>query len=339
MDDTPLPLSPRICIVGAGAIGGLFGVRMAQAGAQVSVLARGATLQAIRSQGWTLQHDGTASTVHVAASDDAAALGPQDVVLTAVKAFALPGVAAQVAAMLGPRTVVVPALNGVPWWFTDPAAGLPVRAPLARLDPDGELARHLPVARVIGGVVYPACSTPAPGVAKLHSGSRVVFGEAGRPAGSPASQRLQDWVALLQRAGFEAEASGDIRTEAWKKLLGNACFNPVSLLTGSPTDRMIDDPEVYALFVAMMGEVLAVGRAMGVDAAIEPPARLAITRKLGNVKTSMLQDAEAGRPVEIDAILGAVADIASALDVAAPHCRAVLAMAQLRARALLPAQG
>ena len=331
MSPPVLPAHPRVCVIGAGAIGGLFGVRLAQAGARLSVVARGATLAALQAEGWTLEAGGKREVAPVQSVSDARLLGVQDVVVLAVKAYSLGEVMPHLAPLLGPATLVVPALNGVPWWFTDPAAGLPVHGALERADPGGRVAASLPVGAVIGCVAYTACSTPTPGVARHDSGSRMVFGEVATARGLPPSPRLQALVAWLKGAGLDAEASSDLRVEVWKKLLGNACFNPVSVLTGSATDRLIDDPAVHALFTRLMHETLAVGRAMGVDAGIEPPARLAITRQLGHIKTSMLQDAEAGRPLEVDAILGAVTELARRLGVATPVADTVYALTRMRA--------
>jgi 2-dehydropantoate 2-reductase len=329
----------KVCVVGAGAIGGFFGARLANGHAEVSVVARGPTLQALQWRGWVLESDGQRIAVPVRAVVDASELGPQDMVIIAVKAFALAQVAPMIQPLLGPSTIVVPALNGVPWWFALGTAGLPGSGRLHSVDPQGLIEATIPLAAVLGAVVYPACSTPEPGVTRHSSGNRVVFGEVATPAGSPPSQRLQRLVDLMNRAGFDAEGSTDIRTEVWKKLLGNACFNPISLLTGSATDLLIDDPAIYRLFTTMMTETLAVGRAIGIDVAMQVADRIALTRKLGNVKTSMLQDGEASRPVEIDAILGAVNEIAAALGVATPTNDTLYALAQMRARAcgLLPA--
>lgn len=327
----------KICVIGAGAIGGFFGARLAH-DHDVSVVARGATLEALQTRGWVLESAGQRMVAPVRAVARPEELGPQDVVIVAVKAPALAQVATMVRSLLGPSTLVVPALNGVPWWFTLGQTELAVRSRLHSVDPQGLIEAAIPTEAVLGAVVYPACATPEPGVTRHHSGSRVVFGEVSRPAGAPPSERLSAWVEGLKGAGFDAEASTDIRQEVWKKLLGNACFNPVSLLTGCATDILIDDPGIYRLFTSMMTETLAVGRALGLELAIPVAERIALTRKLGHVKTSMLQDAEAGRPVEIHAILGAVTEMADALGVAAPACETVYALARMRARCagLLP---
>ena len=321
------PTLPKICVVGAGAIGGFFGARLARGFADVSVVARGATLECLQRRGWVLEQQGQRQATPVRAVADAGQLGVQDVVLIAVKAYALIDILPLVRPLIGPDTLVVPALNGVPWWFTQGAA-----APLERSDPDGAITAAVPTRQVLGAVVYPACSSPEPGVTRHNSGSRVVFGEPGAAAGTPPSTRLTAWVRLLKSAGFDAETSSDIRTEVWRKLLGNACFNPVSLLTGAATDLLIDDPDIYRLFGTMMGETLAVGAALGINPGIEAADRIALTRKLGNIKTSMLQDAETGRSVEIDAILGAVVELGRKHGVATPALDVVYALARMRAR-------
>ncbi len=322
----------KVCVIGAGAIGGYFGARLAHSGAQVSVVARGRTLEALRDRGWVLESGNERVMAPVRAVTDTTALGPQDVVILAVKAYSVADVAPMVAPLLTGSTIVVPALNGVPWWFTRGGTDLPISARLASVDPDGGIERAVPIEAVIGSVVYPSCSSPEPGVCHHHSGTKLVFGDVLTTAGGAPSPRVVEFVTSMKAAGFDAEGNANIRSEVWKKLLGNACFNPVSLITGSPTDLMIDEPRIHALFVAMMQESLAVARALGIDAAIEPVARIALTRKLGHVKTSMLQDAEAGRPVEIEAILGAVIEIAGKVGIPVPICNAVYGLARMRAQ-------
>lgn len=321
---------PRVCVVGAGAIGGFFGAKLAQGHADVSVLARGRTLEALRRDGWVLESGNSRVASAVRASDDPHELGLQDIVFIAVKAYALADVAARIAPLLGPDTIVVPAVNGVPWWFTMGDNGLPVKRRLQSLDADGAIEAAIPFERLVGAVVYPACSSPAPGVARHHSGSRLVFGEPGRHAAP--TVRVAQLVSFLRSAGFDAETTTDIRSELWKKLLGNACFNPVSVLAGCSTDQLIDDAGIYRLFEKMMAETLAVGQALGLALDIRVPDRIAVTRKLGCVKTSMLQDAEAGRPLEVDAILGAVNELAAALSQPTPANDIVYALTRMRAQ-------
>lgn len=321
---------PRVCVIGAGAVGGFFGAKLAQGHADVSVLARGRTLEALQRDGWVLESGTSRVASPVRASDDPRDLGLQDIVFVAVKAYALADIAGQIAPLLGPDTIVVPAVNGVPWWFTLGENGLPVQDRLQSLDADGVIEAAIPIERVVGAVVYPACSSPAPGVARHHSGSRLVFGEPGAHAAP--TVRVAQLVSFLRNAGFEAETTTDIRSELWKKLLGNACFNPVSVLAGCSTDQLIDDAGIYRLFNKMMAETLAVGQALGLALDIRVPDRIALTRKLGSVKTSMLQDVEAGRPVEIDAILGAVNELAVALGKATPANDIVYSLVHMRAQ-------
>jgi len=317
----------KIGIIGAGAIGGFFAARLARRGHDVSVLARGATLDALRNHGLRLDSGGSSHSVQVNASDNAQSLGTQDVVVLAVKAPSLEQVLPALAAMRSPDTVVVPALNGLPWWYFLGTSGPLASYRLGLVDPHGAIERAAPVESVLGCVVFPACSVAAPGHVVHASGNRIVFGE---PAGGT-SARAQTLAGVFQDAGFDAEASATIRQEIWLKLLGNACFNPVSLLTRSATDLLIDDPRVHALFAQMMREALAVGAAIGIPVAIEPEQRLALTRRLGHIKTSMLQDAEASRPVEIEAILGALVEVAAAIKVPAPLLTAVYALARMHA--------
>jgi 2-dehydropantoate 2-reductase len=328
----------KIGIVGAGAIGGFFAARLALAGHDVSMLARGATLDVLRQRGLRLDSGGQSHVVPVTASDSAAELGPQEALVLAVKAPSLAQVAPLLAPMCNTHTMVVPALNGIPWWFFLAASGPLAGRRLAAVDADGSIGQAIALHRVLGCVVFPACSVAAPGHVVHASGNRIVFGE---PAGG-LSARAQAMAALFVGAGFDADASADIRKDVWLKLLGNACFNPVSLLTRCATDLLIDDPAIHALFVTMMRESLAIGAAVGVPVAIEPEQRLALTRKLGHIKTSMLQDAQAGRPVELDAILGALVEVADASGVPAPTLGAVYALARMHAASaglISPAQG
>lgn len=327
----------KICIIGAGAIGGYLGVRLANSGAQVSVLARGQTLQAIQARGWILEEGKERLVAQVSASDNVAALGPQDIIILTVKAHALQDVAGMVPALCHADTIVIPAINGIPWWFTQgldnseaPAQQLPTQ--LMALDPSGVIADAIDPGRIMGCVVYPSCYSPEPGVSHHSSGNRLVLGEISGHANQSNQDRLDRVVALFNAAGLVAEKTSAIRSAVWEKLLGNACFNPVSMLTGSQTDLMIDDPAIYRLFVTLMDEVIAVGAALGIAVSVTPHQRLAVTRKLGAVKTSMLQDTEAGRPVEIEAILGAFVELAASLHMATPIAGAIYALARMRAQ-------
>jgi 2-dehydropantoate 2-reductase len=278
------------------------------------VLARGATLTALRERGWSL--DGVARPV--TASDDPTDLGEQDVVILTVKAHALPGLAPALKPLLGPDTVVVPALNGVPWWF------FPDRA-LRSVDPDGTIAATIDRSRVIGCVVHLSAAVTAPGEAALAAGNGLILGE---PDGG-ASARLDAVAELL--SGFDVTLSADVRRDVWYKLWGNMTVNPISALTGATADRILDDPLVNGFAHAVMREAAAIGARIGCPIEQSPVDRNAVTRRLGAFKTSMLQDAEAGRPLEIDAMLTAVREIAGALDVPTPSLDALLGLTRLAA--------
>jgi len=247
-----------------------------------------------------------------------------------VKAPALASAAAALSPLLGEETLVVPTQNGLPWWYFLAAKGTLRGQRLRAVDPDGAIEAALPISRVIGAVVFPSCSCPEPGLVRLAAGSRLVFGE---PDGG-ASARVERLVGHFNDAGFSAEASGDLRAEIWLKLLGNTCWGPASLLTGVATDRMIDDERLARMFLGIMEEILALGRAIGIAPDIRPAERMAITRELGSVKTSMLQDVEAGRTVEIDAIAGALVETAEAIGFPVPLLATVYALARMRARVL-----
>ncbi|QGZ65033.1 ketopantoate reductase family protein [Paraburkholderia acidisoli] len=318
----------RIAIVGAGAIGGHFAARLALAGHQVSMLARGATLRALAQHGlrYASPEQGERA-IDVNASGECAALGEQDLVVIALKSHALPELAASLAPLMGARTVVLPVGNGLPWWYflvsDQPLEGLR----LTSVDPAGVIERAIDIERVLGGSVMASCSSPAPGCVVHHSGGKVVLGE----PGGGMSERAAHWAQVLAAAGLGATASHDIRRDLWLKLLGNVCANPLSVLTQASTDRIVDDPLTHAVFADLMRECVTLGRRAGLAVDIDVAARLAQTRALGAIKTSMLQDLEAGRRLELDAILGAPLECAARVGFDAPLMRAVHALARLRA--------
>ena len=324
----------RVAIVGAGAIGGWIGVRLARAGHAVSVLARGETLRALRQGPWRLESGGEALSAGVEASDDAAALGVQDVVIIALKGPALPHVAPALVPLIGPDTLIVPAMNGVPWWFLLGGGGELGPLPLASVDPDGAIAAALPFDQVVGCVVHASAATSAPGKVVHKAGNRIILGE---PAGG-ASPRLERVAGLFEGTGFEAERSADIRYDIWYKLWGNMTMNPISAFTGATCDRLLDDDLVSAFVLRVMEEARAIGSRIGCAIAERGEDRNAVTRKLGAFKTSMLQDADAGRPIEIDQLLSAPREIARALGLATPDLDALTGLARLfgRSRGLYP---
>lgn len=320
----------QIAIVGAGAIGGWLGVHLARTGAQVSVLARGDTLRTVQSQGLQLHQGGQLQTVPVKASQDAAALGVQDLVVIAVKAPALAAVAQQVGPLIGPHTVVLTAMNGVPWWFLQGFGGALSGAHLDSVDPGGVIAQHIPDAHILGGVVHASCSVDAPGVIRHHFGNGLILGE---PCGAD-TPRVQALVALLVQAGFNATVSAQIQKDVWYKLWGNMTINPISAFTGATTDLILDDPLVCDFVSSIMLEAKAIGAHMGIPIAQTPEDRHAVTRKLGAFRTSMLQDVDAGKPVELDALVSAVRELGQLTGVSTPFTDALLGLSRLHARGL-----
>jgi 2-dehydropantoate 2-reductase len=316
----------KVCIYGAGAIGLLIGARLAATGShQVSAVARGATLAALKQHG--LRVDGFAGPISgpVTASADPGELGVQDVVVVAVKAPALADVARRIAPLLGPRTLIVPAMNGVPWWFCHglqgPAEGLALKS----VDPDGSIAAHLPLEHVIGCVVHAAASVSEPGKAYNQMGRGLVVGE---PRGG-VSERVQALKAALDAAGFETTASEMIQRDIWYKLWGNMTTNPISAITGATTDRIIGDELVRQLTSNAMLESGRIGERLGFAITQTPAERHAITRKLGAFKTSMLQDVEAGRAIEIDSLVGAVRELGRHVGVETPLIDAIFGLARV----------
>jgi len=269
----------RIAVVGLGAVGGLLAGRLARAGHAVSALARGETLARVRANGLQLESAGASVSVPLTASDDAATLGVHELVVIAVKAPALAAAAPAMAPLIGPETVLLPAMNGVPWWFL-PAA-LPDEAPLDSVDPGGALLAQLPLAQVLGCVVHLSSTSPAPGCVRHGVGERLIVGE---PAGGK-SGRLAAVCAALASAGFRVEASADVRRDLWYKLWGNMTMNPVSALTGALTDAILDDPLVRGFLLRCMAEAAAIGAQIGCPIAQLGDERLALTRELGGFKT------------------------------------------------------
>jgi 2-dehydropantoate 2-reductase len=322
----------KIAVVGLGAVGGLMAVRLAGAGHEVSALARGATLAAVREHGVRLLVGDQELRARVQAVDDAAKLGSQDLVVVALKGPALVDVAASLQPLLGAQTVVMPAMNGVPWWFLQPgsvAADAGLTDPsLPSVDPGGKIDAALPLARVLGCVVHLTCSSPEPGVVRHGFGDRLIVGEPARAH----SARVDTICAALAQAGFQAEASANIRNDIWYKLWGNMTVNPVSALTGAPTDRILDDPLVHDFIMQTMAEAAAIGARIGCPIDESGEDRMAVTRQLGSFRTSMLQDASAGRALEIDALVSAVHEIGSRLHIAMPHIGALLGLTRLMAR-------
>lgn len=319
----------KICVYGAGAVGGLIAAWLDRSGHEVSVIARNAPLEAIRKQGLRVRSQGETRSFRVRAESDTARLGPQDYVLVAVKAQSLAEVAANLAPLLGADTSIVTAMNGVPWWFFDRLRFGGGAERLESLDPGGVLSRAMPTERIVGCVVHLAASTPEPGFVSHNMGRKLILGEPGGRNGARAKRIAE----ALSAAGFEIQVSGEIEKEFWVKLLGNVSFNPVSALTVSTADRLIEDREVKAYMVEIMREVLAIGRAVGVDADIDPEARIDMARVLGPFKTSMLQDLEAGKRLEIDGLLAGTLEVARKAGVRAPFTESLFGLIRARAGA------
>ena len=316
----------KIAVVGLGAVGGLLAGRLARAGHAVAALARGATLERVRTSGLQLDSAGTSLSVPLPVSDDAASFGVQELVVIAVKAPALADAAPSMAPLIGPETVLLPAMNGVPWWFL-PAA-LPEEPTLESVDPGGLLLAQLPLAQVLGCVVHLSSSSPSPGRVRHGVGERLIVGE---PAGGK-SARLAAVCAALASAGFRVEASDDVKKDVWYKLWGNMTMNPVSALTGALSDAILDDALLRGFLLRCMAEAAAIGAQIGCPIAQLGEERLALTRELGGFKTSMLQDVEAGRAIELDSLVTAVNEIAARVGIDAPNIGALLGLTRVMAR-------
>jgi 2-dehydropantoate 2-reductase len=318
----------KVCILGTGAIGGFIGTRLAVAGrADVSAIARGATLAALREHGWRVKQGDTLLEARARASDKAADLGVQDLVVIAVKGPALTAAAQGIAPLLGAQTIVLPAMNGVPWWFCRGVAGFG-DAPLHSVDPGGAVAAAIPQHHVVGCVVHAATSAPEPGLVLHKMGQGLIIGE---PNGGK-SDRVQRVAELLIHAGFDVTHSSDVRYDIWYKLWGNLTMNPVSAITGATVDRVLADPLLREFCSAAMLEAAAIGERIGCRIEQRSEDRHAVTARLGAFKTSMLQDVEAGRAIELDAIVGVVQEIGQRLGQRTPHIDALFGLTRLFAR-------
>jgi 2-dehydropantoate 2-reductase len=318
----------KVCIYGAGAIGGWIGVKLAQAGCDVSVVARGATLEALRAHGLRLQEGEQTRHAPVRASAAPADLGVQDLVVIAVKAPAMAQVAQAIAPLLAPDTMVLTAMNGVPWWFFQGFGAEYEGTRLKAVDPQGLIAEAIPARHIVGCVVHASCALREPGFVQHHFGNKLIVGE---PSGA-STARLQQLAALLDKAGFETVVSEQIQKDAWYKLWGNMTVNPVSAFTGATTDLILEDELVRGFISAVMLEAREIGTRVGIPITQQPEDRHQVTRKLGAFKTSMLQDVEAHRPVEIDALVTVVKEMGELTGVATPFTDALLGLSRLHAR-------
>jgi 2-dehydropantoate 2-reductase len=321
----------KIAVVGAGAIGGYVGGWLAAGGQDVTFIARGANLDAIRRHGMhVIGEDGTEVTGRAAVFDKTSDAGPHDFVILAVKAHQVSAVAPDLAALCHAETAIVTMQNGIPWWYFHKHGGAYEGTPVKSADPDGSIARLIDADRIIGSVVYPAATLEAPGVVHVVEGKRFTLGE---PNGST-SARVQALSAAFTRAGFKAPVIADIRSEIWLKLWGNLSFNPISALTHATLVGLLTFPLTRELSVQMMREAESVANKLGVTFRVGIDKRIAGAEKVGEHKTSMLQDLEAGRPMEIDALVGAVVELGRLTQTPTPHIDAVYALVSLLAREL-----
>lgn len=323
----------RICIVGAGSIGGWIGARLSRcSGVQISVFARGATLEALQKDGLQLHMKDAQIQAKVQASNDAVQLGEQDLVILAVKAPAVREAAAQIAPLLGKDTMLLSAMNGVPWWFFNDFGGSLAGTRLQSIDADGQIAQHLKAQHIIGSVVHASCATKSPGVIQHNFGNGLIIGEPSGGLESAATPRTQALLALLKEAGFDASLSPQIQKDIWYKLWGNMTVNPISAITGATTDKILGDDLLRGFISAVMLEAKAIGERIGIPIAQQPEDRHQVTLKLGAFKTSMLQDAEAGRAVELDALVSSVREIGQLCRLPTPYTDALLGLARVYAR-------
>ena len=318
----------KVCIYGAGAIGGWIGHGLARAGASVSVVARSATLATLQQHGLRLNQSDQLTAQAVTCSASPTELGVQNVIVLAVKAPSLPEVARQIAPLIGPHTIILTAMNGVPWWFLQGFGGALAGTRLHSVDPHGELALAMPAKHIVGCVVHASCSLDAPGLIHHHFGNKLILGE---PSGVQ-TDRLRELAGWLEKAGFEVLLSTQIQTDIWFKLWGNMTVNPISALTGATTDLIMGDDLLKGFISSVMMEAKEIGARLGIVIDQRPEDRHAVTRKLGAFKTSMLQDVEAGKAIELDALVSSVKELGALLKVATPYTDALLGLTRVHAK-------
>jgi len=316
----------KVCIVGAGAIGGVLGAKLAAAGHEVCLLARGEHLAAIRGKGLSLKDAEGVRTLKLPAAEAPGDLGPQDAVFIALKAYAIGPMLPRLAPLLAPDTAVVTAINGIPWWYFAREGGPFDGSPIECLDPDGAMLRALDPKHLLGCVVHAAGEVIAPGVVHHTAGRDFVLGE----IDGSTTPRLQAIAGALEAAGLHAPVSRRIRDDIWMKLIGNTSFNPVAALTGALMSEINANPGLVELIRRMMIEAMQVAAALGARISVTVEERLGLSRKLGAAKISMLQDLERGRPLEIDAIVGAVAELGRRAGVPTPTIDGIEALVRER---------
>ena len=316
----------KVCVYGAGSIGGYLAVELALAGVDVTVIARGPHLEAVRKNGLTLLSGNQQRVAHVACTDNSSDLTEQDYVFITLKSHSLPGIVDQILPLLGPETAVVTMQNGIPWWYfygTDCAVK---SVHLETVDPDGRIWKTIDPKRVIGTVVYPSCEITRPGVVRHLHGNRIMVGE---PDGSKSS-RVVALAKTLTAAGFKAPIRQRIRDDIWLKLWGNVSFNPISVLTHATLKEITDDAAVRAIIRSVMIEAQSVGEKIGIKFSVDVNKRIEWAADVGDHKTSMLQDLEMGRKMEIDALVGSVVEMGGLVGVPTPTLDMVLGLVRLR---------
>jgi 2-dehydropantoate 2-reductase len=316
----------KVCIYGIGAVGGSVGYHLAKTGVTLSAVARGNNLEALKNHGLREAHSEASVPVH--AAEDPSELGIQDLVILSVKTTGMKNVAERIAPLLGDHTAVISMTNGIPWWFFEGFGGSYSGTRLESVDPGGSCAKAISGDKVIGSVVHFNASMKEPGMPSLNSGKRIILGE---PSGKPAG-RTRAAADLLTRAGFEVELSDCIQKDIWFKLWGNMTMNPITAMTGVTMDRVLDDPLVKNLVCEIMNEAKKIGEKIGCPISQSVEDRNAVTRKLGAVRTSMLQDVSAGKRIELDAIVGSVREIGSIVGVPTPFTDALFGLVRLFAR-------
>jgi 2-dehydropantoate 2-reductase len=319
----------RIAIYGAGAIGGWIGARVGTLGHDMSIVARGANLLALKANGLRLlQNNGEEIRLAVKASDTPADLGVQDLIIVSVKAQSMVDVAKAIGPMIGPTTTVFTAMNGVPWWFLNGFGGEFANRQLASIDPAGDIANAIPSQHIVGCVVHATCSTPEPGLVKHQFGNKLIIGE---PSGAE-STRLKTLVELFIEAGYETVVSTEIQKDVWFKLWGNMTVNPIAGMTGATTDKILDDDLVRTFISSIMLEAKEIGKRLGIAIDQDPEDRHKVTRNLGAFKPSMLQDVEAGKTIELDALVTVVVELGLMTGVATPNTNILLGLSRLHAK-------
>lgn len=324
----------KLCVVGAGAIGGFLAVRLARV-CEVSVVIRGANLQAVREQGMKLLIEGREEVARLRATDRMAELGVQDVVILGMKAHQLAPVVPELGALIGAQTLVVTAQNGIPWWYFFRHGGAYEGRRIEAVDPGGVISAALPVERTIGCIVYPACELDAPGVIRHIEGNRFSLGE----LDGADTERVRALAQRFRDAGFKSPVVSDIRAEIWLKLWGNLSFNPISALTHATLEEICRFPETRALAASMMSEAQAIGTKLGVPFKVSLEKRIAGAEAVGAHKTSMLQDVESGRVLELDALVKSVIELGRITETPTPTIDNVYALAALLARSLAQHKG